>query len=551
VAARKSKPQLEEFIMTRPHLFFWRLRRFCFFIPLITLIWLMPAPAVAADVDLAWDANQESDLAGYKLHYGTKSGTYSNIIDVGKRTSYAVTGLAAGTTYYFAATAYNTKGLESGYSNQVTGTTPAANPSLGISNLTPGDYQIAALRTGDFYYTDRNFRIMTMPATLEGMTAIKTANNDKFNKQAAFLSFTINQDMDLYVAYDARSIRLPSWLTAGFTDTGHIIDTTDVTFTLWRKTVVAGAVTLPGNYYGDPAGGESNYFALLAPATGDSLPGATPSVTVDSLQPGDYRVSPLRKGDLYYTDRNFTITSMPADFEGMTTIRTANNDKYNSQAQLLSFTIKESAKVYVAYDARATRMPTWLTGFTDTGLTIQTTDVGMKLWQKTFSAGTVILPGNYYGSPEGPDSNYFVMLAPVTDSVTPAIIQPNAYQVASLNVGDTQFIDRDFKVTAVPVGFAGMKAIKTANNDKWNNQAEFLSFTVNRNATVYVAYDTRATKMPSWLTANFTKTGHTIQTTDVAMTLWQRAVSAGTVVLPGNYYGNPLGVDSNYFVLVD
>jgi hypothetical protein len=85
------------------------------------------APALAADVTLAWDANTESDLAGYKLYYGTSPGVYGTPITLGKVTTYALTNLPDG-TYYIAVTAYNTGGLESGYSNVVTATlsgTPA------------------------------------------------------------------------------------------------------------------------------------------------------------------------------------------------------------------------------------------------------------------------------------------------------------------------------------------------------------------------------------------------------------------------------------------
>jgi len=83
------------------------------------LLWLAcAAPALAADVTLAWDANTESNLAGYKVYYGTASRVYGTPITIGTQTTYTVTGLTPG-TYYFAVTAYNTSGLESGYSNEV------------------------------------------------------------------------------------------------------------------------------------------------------------------------------------------------------------------------------------------------------------------------------------------------------------------------------------------------------------------------------------------------------------------------------------------------
>ena len=76
------------------------------------------AAALATNVQLAWDPNTDSDLAGYKVYYGTVSGSYGTTITVGNQTTYTVTGLPAG-TYYFVVTAYNTAGIESGFSNEV------------------------------------------------------------------------------------------------------------------------------------------------------------------------------------------------------------------------------------------------------------------------------------------------------------------------------------------------------------------------------------------------------------------------------------------------
>ncbi len=78
---------------------------------------------LAADVTLQWDANTETDLAGYKLYYGTAPGVYGTPIIVGKVTTYTLTAVQPG-TYYFAVTAYNTSGAESGFSNEVTTTVP-------------------------------------------------------------------------------------------------------------------------------------------------------------------------------------------------------------------------------------------------------------------------------------------------------------------------------------------------------------------------------------------------------------------------------------------
>lgn len=75
--------------------------------------------ALAADVTLAWDANSESNLAGYLVYYGTASGTYGEPFSAEDQPTAVVTNLTAETKYFFAVAAYNTEGQESDFSNEV------------------------------------------------------------------------------------------------------------------------------------------------------------------------------------------------------------------------------------------------------------------------------------------------------------------------------------------------------------------------------------------------------------------------------------------------
>lgn len=87
-----------------------------------------PAPASAATaVTISWQAPTEntngsvlSNLSGYKIYYGGASGEYSSSIDISNPglTSYVVQNLPAG-EYFFAVTAYNSAGEESGLSPEV------------------------------------------------------------------------------------------------------------------------------------------------------------------------------------------------------------------------------------------------------------------------------------------------------------------------------------------------------------------------------------------------------------------------------------------------
>jgi hypothetical protein len=100
------------------------------------------------DVTLAWDANTETDLAGYRLYYRTTAFTSSTavpapgtagwtIVDVAKSATPTkqVTGLS-NVTYWFAVTAYDTEvpSLQSGFSNVVTAG-PVSTPIIAPKNL--------------------------------------------------------------------------------------------------------------------------------------------------------------------------------------------------------------------------------------------------------------------------------------------------------------------------------------------------------------------------------------------------------------------------------
>lgn len=81
-----------------------------------------PASPSTGSVTLTWAANVEPDLAGYKIYVGTNSGTYSfpgSPFVTGKVTSYTISNLPKGQTYYFAISAYDSAGNESVLSAEV------------------------------------------------------------------------------------------------------------------------------------------------------------------------------------------------------------------------------------------------------------------------------------------------------------------------------------------------------------------------------------------------------------------------------------------------
>jgi len=89
----------------------------------------------AQSVTLAWNPSSGSSVVGYRVYYGTSSGTYTTSVDVGNNTTVTLSNLTAGATYYFVVKAYDSGGLESVASNEASGLVTGA---LTVVLSTPG-----------------------------------------------------------------------------------------------------------------------------------------------------------------------------------------------------------------------------------------------------------------------------------------------------------------------------------------------------------------------------------------------------------------------------
>lgn len=127
-----------------------------------------------------------------------------------------------------------------------------------------------------------------------------------------------------------------------------------------------------------------------------------------------------------------------------------------------------------------------------------------------------------------------------------------SYIPAELVVGTKIYTDRVYQATSVPAFLNKAPLIVTANDDKSSTSTAMLSFKVSQPATVYVAYDPRATVLPAWL-SGWQKLADRVGVNDSKishMDLYSKSFAAGTVSLGGNLASPAKGAGNNYFVVV-
>jgi len=116
------------------------------------LLGLWAGGAHCASLTVTWQANTETDLAGYRIYCGTASGQYGVPVKVDAATkSYQLTGLAPKTAYWVALTAFNLAGFESGFSDEATATTLSETKfALAVQTSAEGGGTVSPA-SGDYY----------------------------------------------------------------------------------------------------------------------------------------------------------------------------------------------------------------------------------------------------------------------------------------------------------------------------------------------------------------------------------------------------------------
>lgn len=123
------------------------------------------------------------------------------------------------------------------------------------------------------------------------------------------------------------------------------------------------------------------------------------------------------------------------------------------------------------------------------------------------------------------------------------------FMINFFKVGELVYTDRDYVYSEIDAELADEMAISLPNDDKEVDDPEYLSFELGHDATVYVAFDPRASSLPIWL-GGWTPTGLVVRLDDPRgpeLHLYAKEFPAGKVVLGGN---SLTGSESNYVVIV-
>ena len=99
-------------------------------VALVALALAVAGLARGQTVTLAWDASPSAAVAGYRVYWGTNSRAYCCVTNASLALTQAVL-LPHGGRWFFAATAYDTNGLESDFSGEVSWESKPAPPVMG------------------------------------------------------------------------------------------------------------------------------------------------------------------------------------------------------------------------------------------------------------------------------------------------------------------------------------------------------------------------------------------------------------------------------------
>ena len=145
-------------------------------------------------------------------------------------------------------------------------------------------------------FTDRDYTLKTLPASLVGSELLQTANDDDGSSGNAFIGFKALVPLRVHVGLDTRQQQPPKWLVEQFRRSEATAQADHWTLHLYSKEFPAGLVEIGGNTDDGKGGGKSNYLLFLEPLPLPQLGQPTTLAQgLENLAKGD-----IRRGELFF-----------------------------------------------------------------------------------------------------------------------------------------------------------------------------------------------------------------------------------------------------------
>ncbi len=156
----------------------------------------------------------------------------------------------------------------------------------------------------------------------------------------------------------------------------------------------------------------------------------------------------------------------------------------------------------------------------------------------------------------GPSPAYEVIYPQDPATVIDAIHSATrpAYSLYEFRINATCYEDTPYTVSRMPVTLSALPAIRTAQADKAAETEEFLHIHLARPATIYIAYDADAQRLPNWL-ADFARVPLSIEVDQLGtpryFKVYTKKFGAGSVTLGGNRAAGSSGnIFMHYLVII-
>jgi len=214
-------------------------------------------PARAGSMPLEWNPVTDPDVAGYKVYYGTATGSYGAPVDVGSLTTATLGNLSDCTRYYIAVKAYDTSGNQSAvFSDEVVGyATPVSasvSPATGERGRT-----VTVTVTGANFDTGVTASFLDPKVVVTGATLVSCSQ----------LRLTVAIAMDATLG--ARTLEVTN-LDGSFTARTSAFQVTDV--------------SAPGVTSTSPAAGATNVAISVQPSVTFTEPMDGATITASSVR---------------------------------------------------------------------------------------------------------------------------------------------------------------------------------------------------------------------------------------------------------------------------